>query len=64
MRSSAGSSPAARGSALYRLTAKLIETVFGNTNRAAVDREEAAPRDPQRLCELIQPYQERPARTQ
>jgi hypothetical protein len=27
--------------------------------RAAVDREEAAARDLERLCELIQPYQER-----
>ncbi len=31
--------------------------------RAAVDREEAAARDLQRLCELIQPYRERRARS-
>ena len=30
--------------------------------RAAVDREEAAARDLQRLCALTQPYQERPDR--
>jgi hypothetical protein len=33
------------------------------TYRAAVDREEAAARDLQRLCELTRPYQERLART-
>jgi hypothetical protein len=32
--------------------------------RAAVEREEAAARDLQRLCELTQPYQERLARSQ
>jgi hypothetical protein len=32
--------------------------------RAAVDREEAAARDLQRLCELTQPCQERLARSQ
>jgi hypothetical protein len=31
--------------------------------RAALDREEAAARDLQRLCELTQPYQERLARS-
>ena len=31
---------------------------------AAVDREEAAARDLERLCELTQPYQERLARAQ
>jgi hypothetical protein len=31
--------------------------------RAAVDREEAAARDLQRLCELTQPYQERLAQS-
>jgi hypothetical protein len=31
--------------------------------RAAVDREEAAARDLQRLCELIQPYHERLAQS-
>jgi hypothetical protein len=33
-------------------------------HRAAVDREEAAARDLQRLCELTQPYQEQLAHTQ
>ena len=31
--------------------------------RAAIDREEAAARDLQRLCELTRPYQERLARS-